>query len=287
MKHSNKIVDAPALDEALRLQSRDISRALQLAETAYANMNERTDPQACAHAEYVLGSLIRLAGSSYRRAERLLLDALSRLHPDATLRRGVLVQLGQLYIELEKFGQASVFLSIALKDESIDQDPEQHANILLSLAITKVKDKPNEARSLLDSALLIFSGVSNQKGIALTMMVYAGLLEQSNSSEAIDMLTYAAHVFGDIGEERSRGVALQKLAEVHLANGSIPQATSAIQSVLAITERSQLLSLRVDALITYTKILDIQGKGELAVELAEEADSLAAAIGRVDRVSMY
>lgn len=269
-----------SLDEALSIQSKDLSQAIRLAEAAYQDILGTSDKDTFARASYTLGSFLRLAGSAYKRSERLLLDSLALIDLSSELRIGILVQLGQLYIELKKFEVASQFLVTALEKSSVDEDPIQHANILLSLAITKGVGSQEEAQSLFDSALLIFTGISNQRGIALTMMEYANLMRNTDRmTEAVETLSFSAQLFGDVGEERSRGVALQKLAEAHLALGNIHQALSATQSVLEITERSPLLSLRVDALRTHAKILILQGETAHAAELIDEAAALAAATG--------
>lgn len=287
MKHFEAEALNKRLNEAMSIQSKNIGQAIQLAESVYQEVRaaEASDDAAVnvaiqVRASYMLGSFLRRSGASYSRAERLLLDSLSAVDPASHLRREILIQLGALYIELDALEQALTLLESALAESSIEQDPVQHAYILLSLALATRRKDPAQARSLFDSALLVFSGESNQKGIALTMLEYSTVMrDKGQFAECIETLSHAAQLFGDIGESRSRGVALQKLSEVHLLAGNLPQAHSAIQAALEIADRFQLLSLRVDALRTCAKILDHENDVEQATELRDEADALASVIG--------
>lgn len=272
------------LNEALALQGSDLRGAIEIAETTYQSISpENAHGEAAAlkcRAAYVLGSLLRLAGTSYERAEELLLSA---LHPsmDAQARRGLFGQLGQLYLERDDLEKASEYLTRALEEAREASHPLLRADAMLNLANLRVRRQDPTAKDLYEEALSIYYGYNNEEGIAITLTNYGMLFHQSGrSEEALDTLTRAAGIFDSIQQTRSKGIVLHKIATVQLALGDLASAASAVQSSLDIAEREQLLALRVEGLRLYADIKDRVGECEAATELREEADALNAAIGR-------
>jgi tetratricopeptide (TPR) repeat protein len=265
------------LNRATRIQLTDLVQAVACAERAHVEASALNDQPLLTHSKYVLGSLLRFSGTDYVRASQLLHQALESVERASVLHKKVLIQLAQLYLELDDLPQARSHLLNALNYSSLDDDAHGHATILLSLG--RAADWEASRCAYLDSALLIFSGIHDQRGIALTLLEYGSLLLRTGRAiEASDTLSSAVRTFSSLGDERSRGVALQKLAEALCIRGLLPQALSAIQSAIEITERTRVASLRVDVLRIYARIATELEDFKYAAELQEEAEALKAVI---------
>jgi tetratricopeptide (TPR) repeat protein len=268
------------LNEALALQGTDLRRAIEIAEATYRELQDDHDHTLKCHGAYVLGSLLRLSGSAYERAEALLLSA---EHPSmsARERRSLFVQLGQLYLEREDLDKADHYLELSLKNAPLGSDPIKRADVLLNLANLRSLQHNPAAKDLYDEALCIYSDHHDEEGMAITLTNYGMLFHQDGrSEEALETLTRAATIFDSIDQPRSKGIVLHKIASVQLALGDVASAASSLQASLVIAERERLLALQVDGLRLYANIKELQNEVSTATELREEADALAAAIGR-------
>lgn len=268
-----------ALREAVRIQSSDLRRSIELAETGYAHAQSLGQAELQAHAAYVHGSLLRLSGS-YPRAESRLGEALSLYDSLQQTEPKLYVQLGQLYVELTRSEEAVACFERALAVYTKQAHPLSRADTLLNLANAyAIRDK-EKARRAYEEAMMLYVVLENELGLALTLSNMGGLFQSSGQHEsAVTSFKEATRILESKGEVRSRGIVLQKLADSFLTLGEYSSAFSSIEEALSIAERLQLSSLRVHSLRTLAALLRKVGEESTANDINEEADALASVLG--------
>lgn len=268
-----------SLREAIQLQKSDLRKAIELSETAYSVAASLTEPELLAHAAYVHGSLLRLSGA-YSRAESRLSESLSLYDRLNITEPKLYIQLGQLYVELSRSAEAIECFERALAIYNREQYPLQRADTMLNLANAYVITHHPGARQAYDEAMMLYTILENELGLALTLSNMGGLFQSSGQHEsAVTSFKEASRILASKGENRSKGIVLQKLADSYLAIGEFSSALSSIEEALSIAGRLQLSSLRVYSLRTQAAILKKQGNEMEADGLLEEADALAAVLG--------
>jgi tetratricopeptide (TPR) repeat protein len=271
------------VDEALRLQSSDLPKSLQIAREAY-ELADPSDNAQLARAATLLGGLLRLRGV-YDEAEELLLRGLEH-EPELRVKLAAHIQLGQVYLERGMKDESLASFEAALKLLGGEDMPEKLADIHLNLGNLHSTDTPARALQHYSAALASYSRIGDETGIA-TVQANTGVLAQleGHHAEAIETFAQASRMLSSLDQERLRAIVRHRTAISHYHLCQYSLALGECRAALDIANKQHIVSLRAMILSTESEIHDAMSEPALAEASREEAEAILAVL-RVGAVKL-
>lgn len=250
---------------------------------------ERAGQKIRAGRAYLEAALAERAQMRNAAALRLIERALPLIEVDDVSRRlDALHEHGSLLTTLGRYDEAHASFAEMLRLAWQVGAPNKGGAALNRLArLERQRGREQQARALLERALVLFRGAGDVRGVASTLDDLAQVMRLSGENEpALAAAKEALQIRQAHDDKRGEAVSLSTIGAIELARGNLPVAESCLQKALEIRRAISDIEGQVQSLNALGVFASVRGDGEGAVRAWRDALSGAREIGDVRSQAM-